>query len=181
MRLFTPCTCTMAAAASGSVVGREGSEDVIDRKMWQGNEEMPQEGTKKHMEVVEVRRFSGIPLVKTAHAVVPPIQRYLDELSFCGTTINDLELQLSSTRAAYRRTLAECKVQLEETRRRLGASIPRSQPFIDVWRRARQVRRWPRYTLCDWPRLPCVRSKRSPTRRPPGLTRPVVSTLLPRK
>lgn len=39
----------------------------------------------------------------------------------------------------YRQTLAECKASLEETRRRLGACIPKSEPFIEVWRRARQV------------------------------------------
>jgi hypothetical protein len=30
-------------------------------------------------------------------------------------------------------------VQLEETRRRLGACIPKSQPFIEVWRKARLI------------------------------------------
>lgn len=60
-------------------------------------------------------------------------------MTYCGSAINELELQLSRTKASYRRTLVECKAHLEETRRRLGACIPKSQPFIDVWRRARQV------------------------------------------
>lgn len=71
--------------------------------------------------------------------VVPSVQRHLDELTFSGSAVNDLELQLGRERALYRQTLAECKAHLEETKRRLGASIPKSEPFIDVWRRARQV------------------------------------------
>jgi hypothetical protein len=44
----------MAAAASGSVVEREASGDTVDRKLEHENGETPQEGTEKHMEVVEV-------------------------------------------------------------------------------------------------------------------------------
>ena len=45
----------MAAAASGSVVEEQGSGDAVDRKLERDNEETPQEGTEKHMELVEVR------------------------------------------------------------------------------------------------------------------------------
>lgn len=45
----------MAAAVSGSVVEPEGSEDAVDRKLERDKEETPQEGTEKHMELVEVR------------------------------------------------------------------------------------------------------------------------------
>jgi chromosome segregation ATPase len=120
----------MAAASSGVEVvveDRDGSgKESHERK--QGvlvgelpdrfSLETPQEGTKEHMNVVE---------------------RHLDELTFCGSTINDLELQLSSARASFRKTLGECKLRLEETRKRLGSCIPKSQPFIEVWRKARQV------------------------------------------
>ena len=44
----------MAAAASGSVVEQEGGGDAVDRKLEHDNEETPQEGTEKHMELVEV-------------------------------------------------------------------------------------------------------------------------------
>lgn len=63
----------------------------------------------------------------------------MDELTFSGSAVNDLEIQLGRERALYRQTMAECKASLEETRRRLGTCIPKSEPFIDVWRRARQV------------------------------------------
>jgi hypothetical protein len=124
----------MAAASSGVVVvvvedgdgsgkeSHEGKQGVLVGELPDSfsleNGETPQEGTKEHMNVVE---------------------RHLDELTFCGSTINDLELQLSSVRASFRKTLGECKLRLEETRKRLGSCIPKSQPFIEVWRKARQV------------------------------------------
>lgn len=67
------------------------------------------------------------------------IERDLDALSLSGTTINELEIQLVHSRGLYKRTLEECKQRLEGLRRRLNTSIQRSEPFLDVYRRAREV------------------------------------------
>lgn len=108
------------------------------------------------------------------------LQRHLDGLTFCGSAINDLELRLSNARAAYRRTYEECKVRLEETRRRLGASIPKSQPFIEVWRRARQVQdSFLNYVVAVF--VWYVRYRKSPTKQLPDLTRQAVSIQLQKR
>ena len=150
------------AAASGSVIEGEceAVAEVEERpkgKVADGDRNggalhvasAPLEGTKEHMEVVEVRACVWRVAIVGVNVTPPTLQRHLDALTFCGSAINDLELQLSNAKSLYRRTYAECKVHLEETRRRLGACIPKSQPFIEVWRRARQV-----YT--SFPHVHCV-------------------------
>lgn len=142
----------MAAASSGPgdvmvVDEREAEGEVrVDReseKSGLGSEKggTPPEGTEEHMKIVEVRSTCADATSGCLCAVyvLPPAQRHLDELTFSGSAVNDLELQLGRERALYRQTLVECKAHLEETRRRLGACITKSEPFIDVWRRARQV------------------------------------------
>ncbi len=68
-----------------------------------------------------------------------PLQRELDTLTLTGSTINDLELKLTRTKQLYQRTLEEYRQRLEATRLRLNTHIVKSEPFVDVWRRARQV------------------------------------------
>ena len=82
------------------------------------------------------------------------LQRDLDALTLSGTTINELEIQLMHSRGLYKRTLEECKQRLEGLRRRLNTSIQRSEPFLDVYRRARQVgppASFRCYCTCVWP------------------------------
>ena len=76
------------------------------------------------------------------HALVhatPSLQRDLDTLTFSGSTINDLELQLSQTRVLYRRTVVESKQKLEGMRRKLHTHLQKSQPFVEIWKKAREV------------------------------------------
>lgn len=67
------------------------------------------------------------------------LQPYLDTLTYSGSTINDLELKLMQAREAYRRTVAEGRQRMETLRKKLQSHITKSEPFVEVWRRARQV------------------------------------------
>lgn len=67
------------------------------------------------------------------------IERDLDELTYSGAAINDLEMQLTRTKQLYQQVLVDGRSQVEMLRRKLQSHIVKSEPFIDIWRRARQV------------------------------------------
>ena len=68
-----------------------------------------------------------------------PLQQDLDTLSSTGSTINDLEMQLTRVKAKYKRILNEAREKLDTMRKKLGSNIRKSEPFIEIWRKARQV------------------------------------------
>ena len=68
-----------------------------------------------------------------------PPQRDLDTLTYSGSTINELEIQLTQYRLQYKRVLSEAQARLDQLRKRLNSHIVKSEPFIDVWRKARLV------------------------------------------
>ena len=145
---------------SGRDGGGAGEEAEVGGSVEPPNGDIRRASSEPHMEVVEVSSGNGVASwcggflgwalpppwccreVGCALFSAPPPapQRYLDDLTLSGSTINDLELQLERTRATYRKALAESRRTLEEMRKQLGACIPRSQPFIDMWKKARQVR-----------------------------------------
>ena len=59
---------------------------------------------------------------------------------FSGSTINDLELQLSQAQARYKLVLAESKQKLGILKQKLNTHIQKSLPFVEIWRKAREVR-----------------------------------------
>lgn len=69
-------------------------------------------------------------------------QRDLDELTYSGTAINDLEIQLTRTKKFYQQVLLDGKLHVDMLRKKLHSHIVKSEPFIEVWRKARQVGGW---------------------------------------
>ena len=67
------------------------------------------------------------------------LQRDLDELTYSGTAINDLEIQLTRTKKFYQQVLVDGKLHVDMLRKKLHSHIVKSEPFIEVWRKARQV------------------------------------------
>lgn len=67
------------------------------------------------------------------------MQRDLDELTYSGAAINDLEMQLTRTKHHYQQVLVDGKMHVDMLRRKLQSHIVKSEPFIDIWRKARQV------------------------------------------
>ena len=67
------------------------------------------------------------------------LQQDLDTLSLTGSAINDLEMQLTKVKVQYKRTVNEAHKKLEYLRKRLGNNIKKSEPFVEIWRKARQV------------------------------------------
>lgn len=63
----------------------------------------------------------------------------MDTLTFSGSTINDLELQLSQAQAHYKLVLAESKQKLGILKQKLNTHIQKSLPFVEIWRKAREV------------------------------------------
>lgn len=64
----------------------------------------------------------------------------MDELTYSGAAINDLEVQLTRTKQLYHQVLIEGKTRVDVLRKRLHSHILKSEPFVEIWRRARQVR-----------------------------------------
>ena len=67
------------------------------------------------------------------------LQEDLDTLTASGSAINNLEMQLTRAKAQYRRTVNESREKMETLRRKLGSHIKKSEPFVEIWRKARQV------------------------------------------
>lgn len=67
------------------------------------------------------------------------LQQDLDTLSLTGSAINDLEIELTKVKVQYKRTVNEAHKKLEYLRKKLGSNIRKSEPFIEIWRKARQV------------------------------------------
>ena len=67
------------------------------------------------------------------------LQEDLDALTASGSAINDLEMQLTRVKVQYKRTVIESREKMDAMRRKLGNSIKKSEPFVDIWRKARQV------------------------------------------
>ena len=67
------------------------------------------------------------------------VQRDLDELTYSGAAINDLEMQLTRSKHLYQQVLVDGKLHVDMLRRKLHSHIVKSEPFIDIWRKARQV------------------------------------------
>ncbi len=74
-------------------------------------------------------------MLATCHA----LQRDLDELTYSGAAINDLEIQLTRTKHFYQQVLVDGKRHVDVLRRKLHSHIVKSDPFIEIWRQARQV------------------------------------------
>lgn len=66
-------------------------------------------------------------------------QRDLDELTFSGAAINDLEVQLTRSKHLYRQVLLDGKYRIDLLRKKLHSHVVKSEPFIEAWRKARQV------------------------------------------
>ena len=86
--------------------------------------------------------ISSPPLPHT-HSLSPFIltrlQEDLDTLTASGSAINDLEMQLTRAKAQYRRTVNESREKMDTLRKKLGSHIKKSEPFVEIWRKARQV------------------------------------------
>lgn len=67
------------------------------------------------------------------------VQHDLDELTFTGTAINDLVLQLTRTRGQYRRALLEGRERVDGLLRKLHSHIVKSEPFVNMCRKVKQV------------------------------------------
>lgn len=67
------------------------------------------------------------------------IEQSLDTLTYSGAAINDLELKLIEMKASYQRSFLTYKERLANLRKKLNTSLQRSTPFIEVWRRARDL------------------------------------------
>lgn len=67
------------------------------------------------------------------------VQEDLDALTASGSAINDLEMQLTRVKVQYKRTVIESREKMDTMRRKLGNSIKKSEPFVEIWRKARQV------------------------------------------
>lgn len=74
-----------------------------------------------------------------SHSTHLCLQEDLDALTASGSAINDLEMQLTRVKVQYRRTVTESREKMDALRRKLGNSIKKSEPFVDIWRKARQV------------------------------------------
>ena len=66
-------------------------------------------------------------------------QEDLDTLTASGSAINDLEMQLTRVKVQYRRTVNVSREKMDALRKKLGSHIKKSEPFVDIWRKARQV------------------------------------------
>ena len=67
------------------------------------------------------------------------LQEDLDTLTTSGSAINDLEMQLTRVKVQYRRTVNESREKMDTLRKKLGSHIKKSEPFVEIWRKARQV------------------------------------------
>lgn len=67
------------------------------------------------------------------------MQRDLDELTYSGAAINELEVQLTKMKHLYQQVLVEGKTRVDMLRKKLHSHIVKSEPFVEIWRRARQV------------------------------------------
>lgn len=67
------------------------------------------------------------------------LQRDLDELTYSGAAINDLEMQLIRSKHLYQQVLVDGKLHVDMLRRKLHSHIIKSDPFIEIWRKARLV------------------------------------------
>ena len=48
-------------------------------------------------------------------------------------------MQLTRVKVQYKRTVIESREKMDAMRRKLGNSIKKSEPFVEIWRKARQV------------------------------------------
>ncbi len=48
-------------------------------------------------------------------------------------------MQLTRVKVQYRRTVNESREKMDALRRKLGNNIKKSEPFVEIWRKARQV------------------------------------------
>lgn len=80
-----------------------------------------------------------LSLISIPHSLLLRIQRDLDTLTYSGGAINDLEIQLTRTKELHKKTLVECRMHVDSLSRKLSTHIKKSEPFIEVWRKARQV------------------------------------------
>lgn len=68
------------------------------------------------------------------------LQLNLEELSCSGTTINELEVQLTRHKDLYHKALAEGRQKVDYLAKKLDTHIKKSEPFVVLWRRAKEVR-----------------------------------------
>lgn len=71
--------------------------------------------------------------------VLCELQRDLDELTYSGAAINELEVQLIRKREEYQKVLIEGRRCVDLMRKKLHSHIVKSEPFIALWRKSRQV------------------------------------------
>lgn len=108
------------------------------------------------------------------------LQRDLDGLTYSGAAINDLEVQLTRTKHLYQQVLVDGKLRVDMLRKKLHSNIVKSEPFIEIWRKARKVGA-SCFEQLGLNVFVNHRYKKCQTKLQHVLTKPIVSTLLLRK